>query len=316
MNETNYKSTGIDFVCVGFPKGGTTWLYERLSELPDFSMPLQKEIHFFDRSKKYPSSRHLEESLLRNRFITQKKWILKQISHTFLKVIKLDFKSTLFFIKWYFSDYDNKWYLSLFNLGKGISGDITPTYCLLDDGDVERMSEVLPEDIKLIFILRNPIERAWSHFRMVMRKRGKLKLEEYNFEEIKSFLVSDGQVMRTDYNNTIDRYKKYFPNNHLYISFYDFLNENPSQFLENIVEFLGGNPTNVNIYCSIDKKVKKSIKASIPIEIESLLHKQYYQLILELSTKFGGYCTQWLSEIDDRIDKPSKEKLMPYLILK
>ena len=177
----------IDFVCPGFPKGGTTWLYERLSELPEFSMTPQKEIHWFDRSSKYQSSKNLENTIFKNRVKDRlkTKWLIKAISHTAMKFLRFDIQGVKFYRKWYFSNFNNEWYLSLFNYGSGITGDITPTYCLLDDTDVEEMSSVLPKGIKLIFVLRNPVDRAWSHFRMSMRKRNKLKLDNYTEDEIR-----------------------------------------------------------------------------------------------------------------------------------
>ena len=34
-------------------KAATSWLYERLNELPDFSMPYIKELHFFYRGGRF-----------------------------------------------------------------------------------------------------------------------------------------------------------------------------------------------------------------------------------------------------------------------
>lgn len=39
-----------NFVCIGVPRGGTTWLYETMMQHPDVAMSRHtKEIHFFDR---------------------------------------------------------------------------------------------------------------------------------------------------------------------------------------------------------------------------------------------------------------------------
>jgi hypothetical protein len=43
----------IDFLGIGAQKAGTTWLFERLSELPQVHFPAGKEVHFWDN---YPSS--------------------------------------------------------------------------------------------------------------------------------------------------------------------------------------------------------------------------------------------------------------------
>lgn len=47
---------------------------------------------------------------------------------------------------------------------KSIYGEATPIYCYWSDS-MRRIQEYNP-DIKIIVLLRNPIERAWSHWRM------------------------------------------------------------------------------------------------------------------------------------------------------
>ena len=39
-----------NFLIIGAPRGGTTWIAKNLMEHPDVYMPLCKEVHFFDRS--------------------------------------------------------------------------------------------------------------------------------------------------------------------------------------------------------------------------------------------------------------------------
>ena len=38
----------LDFVCIGAPRAGTTWVYHALSEHPDIWIPSVKELNFFD----------------------------------------------------------------------------------------------------------------------------------------------------------------------------------------------------------------------------------------------------------------------------
>ena len=50
----------IDFIGVGFPKCGTTWLTECLREHPEIALPNRKHLSFFnevlDKSKTYSNS--------------------------------------------------------------------------------------------------------------------------------------------------------------------------------------------------------------------------------------------------------------------
>ena len=67
---------------------------------------------------------------------------------------------------------------------KFLTGEATPTY-LHHPLTAKRISELLP-NIKLIILLRNPIDRAYSHYQMEKR----LGYEELTFEEAINFETS------------------------------------------------------------------------------------------------------------------------------
>ena len=52
-----------------------------------------------------------------------------------------------------------------------LSGDITPAYCMLPDEIIEMVMRKFPE-LKVIFLARDPVERAWSQISMSVRKGG------------------------------------------------------------------------------------------------------------------------------------------------
>ncbi|MFK7946506.1 MAG: sulfotransferase [Saprospiraceae bacterium] len=62
------------------------------------------------------------------------------------------------------------WYNSFFKgyNGESAVGEVTPMY-ICDDLAAERIHKSIP-DVKIIFILRNPIKRAYSHYWMAFRK--------------------------------------------------------------------------------------------------------------------------------------------------
>lgn len=64
------------------------------------------------------------------------------------------------------------WYRSLF-AGAGdehsIVGDMTPEYMYVE-GVAERISQVLGDGVRFIFMLRSPVDRAYSHYWMSVRR--------------------------------------------------------------------------------------------------------------------------------------------------
>ena len=49
----------VDFIGIGAQKSGTTWLFNCLNQIDQFTLPPQKEFHYFSKNPKYPSSNHL-----------------------------------------------------------------------------------------------------------------------------------------------------------------------------------------------------------------------------------------------------------------
>ena len=67
----------------------------------------------------------------------------------------------------YFSDYwkyeDINWYLKHYrNSQSRKSGDISPTYSILPTTIIKILKNIKP-DLKLIFLMRDPVNRAWSN---------------------------------------------------------------------------------------------------------------------------------------------------------
>ena len=64
---------------------------------------------------------------------------------------------------------DDAWYRRQFAAGIGrVKGEITPAYALLDDAGVRHVTRLFPE-VKVIFILREPLSRMLSQWQMVSR---------------------------------------------------------------------------------------------------------------------------------------------------
>jgi len=125
--------SNIDFLCIGAQKAGTTWLFNRLNELPEFTLLPVKEVHYFDRNPRYYSPNTLSITNLSER-IMDTKW--KEEAITKLNSFSEESFEHSWYQKWYFSDYNDDWYISLFDNLKGIRGEITPAYSILDKSDV------------------------------------------------------------------------------------------------------------------------------------------------------------------------------------
>ena len=107
-------------------------------------------------------------------------------------------------------------YLFLKNLNQ-ITGDITPAYSILDVNDIKKcISYHLMQ--KLCLLLRNPIDRSLSHLKFFHQTRG-ISINELSIDEIKLFLNSKNQTLRSDYLRTLYNYSKVFTPANILVGF-------------------------------------------------------------------------------------------------
>lgn len=285
-----------DFIVPGFPKCGTTWLYDRLRELPEFDMPPHKELHFFNRDKLYNSGEAgSTQSYLKNR-----KRLLRNFGYKGLPFM-------LQYIKVY--EKNEVTYKNLFNQKDGLSGDITPVYILLNEKGVEKMSHHL-NGVKIVFILRDPVDRAWSQFRMYMRKNN---LTEIDAKEAIDFFNKDVRRRRGSYASSITNFQKYFTDSQIMVTFYDVLQKEPKTFLENIVQFLGKSSVGISDSAALNQKSNVSKKYDIDESLYKILIKQHKEEYEWLISNIGSYSNLWYNLHFG--EKTKTENYKDYIIL-
>jgi hypothetical protein len=121
------------------------------------------------------------------------------------------------------------------------------TLYLYDSRAAERIAEVLP-DAKMIAILRDPVERAFSHYtlhRMVHRESSKTFTDAIAAEENGSLEGGHPAFMYLRlglYGEQIRRYLDRFPREQLLFIRYRDLSRDPARVIRRTLEFLGVSP--------------------------------------------------------------------------
>ena len=150
-------------------------------------------------------------------------------------------KEVRFFSKYF--DRGPDWYRAQFPMGSGrISGEATPSY-MYDRDAIDRMAATVPE-AKLIAILRHPVDRAWSHYRM----RRALGGDRHSFGEI----LANGRapsaptreqfesyVGRGEYVDQLEHVTNRFPREQLLVHLFDELERDPASVYDETCRFLG-----------------------------------------------------------------------------
>jgi len=141
------------------------------------------------------------------------------------------------------------WYCGHFNESTGMTGECSPDY-LIYSYVPERIKKDFGDNVKLIFILRNPIERAYSQFNFHIMKG---KEERNDFVEAMNSEVIDREniiynewydpayyLSRSLYFNQIQRYCQIFNKDNLHFVLFEELFGPQKQFHFNqILYFLG-----------------------------------------------------------------------------
>ncbi len=129
------------------------------------------------------------------------------------------------------------WYQDLFKGNDAVKGEITPAYAILPSEKVSEISEHFP-DLRLIYVIRNPIERAWSSARMAL-SRAEMSFEEASDQWFIDHFRSRGSLMRGHYERCIRTWRGCFGVDQLLILRFESLINNPEDLLRASFGHLG-----------------------------------------------------------------------------
>ncbi|MBI3862012.1 MAG: sulfotransferase domain-containing protein [Planctomycetia bacterium] len=144
-----------------------------------------------------------------------------------------------------FATEDLRWYLGQFREGLGKSkGEAPPSYSLLPRSTIRIVRQLMP-DLKLVFLMRDPIARAWSHARHCFRFReanfkGRLgAIDTVSDAEWIENLADDWNRLCGDYLGQLQRWLSVFPREQLFLAFFDDIVDSPRATLHQLFKFLG-----------------------------------------------------------------------------
>jgi hypothetical protein len=151
--------------------------------------------------------------------------------------------------------YLNEFYSEIKN--EKIIGDITPGYMFFEDS-VERIYNTLGDNIKIIFMLRNPIERAYSHYWMSYRRTYENKTFEKAIELEKGRIKKDyfnrshySYIERGYYARQIKRFLEFFPKENMKFVIFEYFINDTENSIEDVLSFLD---LDYDYYLKLNKK--------------------------------------------------------------
>ena len=214
--------------CVGATKAGTSWLYRYLHDHPDCAMPAVKEAHYWDTFDADDLEKQLVFYRVRLREMRDTKldaadagrgWQVENLDRRINEM-----KALVAVLEG--DRADDRAYLGWMLDGRTdgqIVGDMTPNYATLSDDMIARMRDAAPAS-KFIFLIRDPLDRLWSHISMqARRQRQAHEVYEKKSNNILYRMLNRGQethiLERGDYPKIIRKLRRLIPEGRLLIQF-------------------------------------------------------------------------------------------------
>ncbi len=245
-----HVSKGIrfpDFFCIGPQRTGSTWLHASLVRHPEILMHRDKETFFFSTIGNTSSPRYRYPDL---------KAYLDSFNDTFGELLL-------------------KNYHALRRCGQlynpHILGESTASYCVLEPLVLEDIRTINP-NIKIIMLLRDPVERAWSHANKdLVRDTGKAATDEQYLE----FFSRPDQLARADYQGIIERWRGFLKPSHMLLAPSTRIESDPAGLVSDILKFLGAKnsqpASSRHLYSRQNPTSGNHIPVKLQTELENIL---------------------------------------------
>lgn len=254
-----------DFMCIGAPRAATTWVHKSLQADPQVFLPKRKEVHFYDEP---PTHADDDDSGLR--WSDPFSFDVRRPAH----------------LRWYWYQYRLA--------GTRLAGDITPLYSTLSRERIAIIHQHMP-NLKLIYILRNPIDRAWSGLRKsAWYQKGKTFIESKDDDWVLEQVLRPEVLVRGNYPRAIDNWESVFPEERFLYLFFDDVRDDPENCLDQMYNFLGITRPGLKVAQTAAKKVNAAPEKSMPDYVKRALRQHYEKQIKELESRFNRDFSHWL----------------------
>jgi len=146
-------------------------------------------------------------------------------------------------------------------------------------------------DAKVIFMMRNPIERVWSQTVMSFDKAEKGSIDTATEEDLLRRFAREGIRRRTDYLRTLETWGAFYPPERIFVGFLEDVHFFPEELLRAVYGFLGVDPSFRSP--APEKKVHVRSDNSMPAGVAVELARTFGGQTKRLEERLGGYASFW-----------------------
>lgn len=231
-----------DFLGIGLPRSGTTWLYKNLVLHPDIYFPSHKELHYFNRHFQRP---------------------LRSYARNFEGARPGQKK-----------------------------GEVTPDYAYLHPRRIRFIHALIPQ-VRLVLLLRNPVERAWSDIVRVLAKRPGRNVEDIAVSHWKNSLNKPKWRSRNDYVRVLKNWSGVFPADQIFVGLYDDISSDPEDVLKAILHHLRVSAPREWHGYPLRDRINRGPGDQMPDEVRHLLEEVCRDQLELLENRLGRRVAHW-----------------------
>lgn len=118
-----------------------------------------------------------------------------------------------------------------------VRGEVTPNYALIPPRRIRFVRAVMP-DVRLLVLLRNPVEQEWARVVHDLRKEG-LEPREQSLETILTHVARSRVLRAGGFQAVLNRWYRAFPERQIHVGLFDDIARRPQQLLTEVFEHLG-----------------------------------------------------------------------------
>ncbi len=322
-----------DFLCIGAQKAGTTWLYHNLAQHPGIWMPPLKELFYFcgfdsdAEGVPRPASRWP----LALQALAPRNTALRRLVGDAARKVRArrggdagggvgdgvaaatpDAPGATggvsegarggglgWWLRYALMPRTDRWYARLFDPGPGqIAGDITPYYANLEADRVARIAALLPR-AKVIYLLRDPIERVWSEAKMNAGWLG-IDLQDGEPERVRRYFRGRHAARLTDYLTNLRTWQAHYGDGAFFVGYFDQLARQPAALARSVFEFLGVDASDAVVPPDVDTVRNAGRRAPIPEQWAAFLSELFLPRLRALHDALGAEETaRWLAYAEE-----------------
>jgi hypothetical protein len=177
--------------------------------------------------------------------------------------------------------------------GTLICGDITPAYSILNDEIIQEIIDYF-STLKVIFLARDPVERAWSQLSMGVRLGMIKPFDATNPDEVIKNVLNPGVLLRSYPSKIVARWRRYVHPDLFRVYFFDDLQEDPAGLRSSILQFLGADSGKLKGRPSADQNRdadKKKLRLGDHVRLR--LGQFFKKELKACADELGGRAKEW-----------------------